>query len=322
MNIIVTGCAGFIGSHLCEALLQKGYGVIGIDNFDPFYSRGIKVQNLFHLQKHSGFVFYDCDIRSKDNLETISEDFTAVIHLAAKAGVRPSIEDPAGYSNTNIQGTLNILEFARSRKVNKIVFASSSSVYGNNAKIPFSEEDQAVEPISPYAFTKRSCELLVYSYFHLYQISSVCLRFFTVYGPRQRPDLAIHKFFKAIYNDTPIQVFGDGNTYRDYTFIDDIIQGVVVSLEYVLSREKGYEIINLGNHQPISLINLISSIEQVIGKKAILRYTGMQPGDVDKTYADVQKAKSLLGFTPRTGIEDGLKAFDDWYLHSLKQKPA
>ena len=319
MNILVTGCAGFIGSHLCEALLKKGYGVIGIDNFDPFYARSIKLQNLFHLQKNPRFFFYESDIRSKESLDAIKEDFTAVIHVAAKAGVRPSIEDPTGYCTTNIQGTLNIAEFARSRRVSKIVFASSSSVYGNNAKIPFSEQDLAVEPISPYAFTKRSCELLLYNYFHLYHTSSICLRFFTVYGPRQRPDLAIHKFFKAIYNDTPIQVFGDGNTYRDYTFIDDIIYGIIASLEYIGSMDKLYEIINLGNHQPVSLINLIRSIEQVIGKKAILQYTGMQPGDVEKTYADVTKAKNLLGFIPRTRLEDGLSAFNDWYVQTLEK---
>src|SRR5690349_5118756 len=276
MNIVVTGCAGFIGSHVCEALLQKGYGVVGVDNFDPFYENKIKLQNLKELQTNENFFFYDCDIISERALSAIAQDFSAVIHLAAKAGVRPSIESPGAYVNTNIKGTLNVVEWALSKNVNKFVFASSSSVYGNSSSVPFSEGDVAVAPISPYAFTKRSSELLLYNYFHLYKLSSVSLRFFTVYGPRQRPDLAIHKFFKQIYDGTPIQVFGDGKTYRDYTFIDDIVTGVLAALAYVLESGTLYEIINLGNHHPTSLMDLIKKIEKITDKEAILNFTHMQ----------------------------------------------
>ena len=318
MKLLVTGCAGFIGSNLCEAVLQKGHEIIGIDNFDPFYNKEIKVKNLEGLLKNKSFRFFECDFTDKNGLQVIP-DFDLVVHLAAKAGVRPSISDPGAYVQSNIQGTLNIIELALSKKIYKMVFASSSSVYGNDEKVPFAEEAQAVQPISPYAFTKRSCELMLYNYFHLYQLSSISLRFFTVYGPRQRPDLAIYKFFKAIHSGNPITVFGNGDTYRDYTFINDIVAGVISAIDLVADSKPLYEIINLGNHQPTRLIELIRLIEKTAGKKAELIFSDYQPGDVDRTYASIEKAKRLLNFEPATSMEKGLKVFNEWFeVHGSK----
>ena len=316
-HILVTGAAGFIGSHLCEDLLTSGYTISGVDNFDPFYNRAIKEQNLEELKKNDRFRFIEADISDKSSFDLIEDKVDAVIHLAAKAGVRPSIDDPAGYINTNIVGTNNILNWMKEKGIKKFVFASSSSVYGNNKKIPFAESDNVDNPISPYAFTKKTGELMNFSFHHLYQMSIVNLRFFTVYGPRQRPDLAIHKFIKLIDENKAIPVFGKGDTYRDYTFITDIVKGIIASLDYVISKDHVYEIFNIGNNQPVSLMELIITLYRLLGKEPRLEYLPMQPGDVDRTYASIEKAQSVLGYSPSTTIEEGLKKFIDWY-HTKK----
>lgn len=313
MNILVTGCAGFIGSHLCERLIEKNHTIIGIDNFDIFYDRSIKEKNLEVLLQQNKFHFFENDIRNSAALNEIEANIDLVIHLAAKAGVRPSIQYPNEYIDINIQGTLNILNFMVSRNIKKILFGSSSSVYGNNAESPFNESQITDEPISPYAFTKKCCELLLYTYSGLHDISSVALRFFTVYGPRQRPDLAIHKFFDAIAAGKPIQVFGDGTTHRDYTFIQDIIGGIEGAIDFICDRsQKVFEVINLGNNNPISLKDLILEIEETLGKKALIEYKNMQPGDMPSTCADVSKAIRLLNYNPKTAIKQGLAQFWDW----------
>lgn len=319
MKILVTGCAGFIGSHLCEKLVDDGNEVVGIDNFDDFYSKDIKMKNLEKLNQLPGFVLRNVDISVKNDIEAIKDEFELVIHLAAKAGVRPSIEKPRSYIDTNIVGTQNILDLMLNRKVSKIIFASSSSIYGDSTVAPYSEDAIVDFPISPYAFTKKSCELMLYTYHHLYHINSVSLRFFTVYGPRQRPDLAINKFFTAIEKDEPIYVFGDGSTLRDYTFIGDIVKGIISSIRLINAGDKTYEIVNLGNNRPIELLTLIQKIEETIGKKAKLIYKEMQPGDVIMTCADTSKAGRLLNYQPETPIEKGLALYYQWRQSQRKQ---
>lgn len=311
MKILLTGAAGFIGSHLSERLLSLGHEVIGIDNFDPFYDRSIKEENLSISREHKSFEFYEIDFASQPNELNTLPDFDVLIHLAAKAGVRPSIENPKAYIEANYTGTLNLLEFLKERGVKKMVFASSSSVYGNCPNIPFTETEPLDKPISPYAFTKRGCEMMNYTYHHLENIDMVNLRFFTVYGPRQRPDLAIHKFIKKILNNEPIQMFGDGSTARDYTFVDDIVTGILSSMDYVLNNSC-FEIINLGNNQPVKLHELIANIEEAVGKKAVIEQLPMQPGDVDITFANIEKAQRLLGYQPTTNIKTGLAKFVEW----------
>ena len=320
MKILITGCAGFIGSHLTEYFLNNGHTVVGVDNFDAFYSKDLKLQNIAIASKHNNFVFHELDIRNSIGFATLSKDIEAVVHLAAKAGVRPSIEDPLGYGETNIKGTLNLLEWMRDAKVNKMIFASSSSVYGNNKKIPFSETDSVDQPISPYAFTKKSCELLNYTYHKLYNFDIINLRFFTVYGPRQRPDLAIRKFIENIQAGTPIHLFGDGNTARDYTFISDIVNGIGSALKYTDKHTNLYEIVNLGNNNPIKLIDMVMSIYTILGKEPNIIYESMQPGDVDITYADITKASKLFNYNPSTSFEDGIKKFVGWILTSNNQR--
>lgn len=317
MKILVTGCAGFIGSHLCERLIEQGDEVIGIDNFDAFYPKQIKWNNLSKLLENSRFSFHQVDIRKEEQLAIIGESFDIVVHLAAKAGVRPSIEQPEQYIETNITGTQNILNLMRNKGANKIVFASSSSVYGDKTPAPYPENAIVDFPISPYAFTKKSGELLLHTYYHLYKINTIALRFFTVYGPRQRPDLAINKFFSAIENNQPIHVFGDGSTSRDYTFIDDIINGITSAITLIKNNNNIYEIINLGNNKPTKLLDLIAKIEQVAGKKATLIFKDMQPGDVVMTCADTAKANQLLGYLPQTTMEEGLQRYYQW-RESLK----
>lgn len=314
MNLLVTGAAGFIGSHLVDRLLTTGYQVSGIDNFDPFYNPKIKEKNISGALQSSQFKLFRCSILNKSELDRIFTrgHFDLVIHLAAKAGVRPSIQDPTGYFQVNAEGTLNLLELCRKHHISKFIFGSSSSVYGNNKKIPFSEQDPVDHPISPYAASKKSAELICHNYYHLYNIKIFVLRFFTVYGPRQRPDLAIHKFFKLIKKNKPIPIFGNGETYRDYTYIDDIINGVLKSIEKV----KGYEIINLGESKPIKLKKLIKLIEKTVGRTVEKQYLEKQPGDVNKTYADIQKAKKLLNYNPCTHMEEGLKQFYDWFKNN------
>ena len=311
--ILVTGCAGFIGSSLCESLLNKGFPVVGIDNFDDFYSRSIKEGNLANCLKNSNFTFHEIDINERDKLNSIKSDLALIIHLAAKAGVRPSIHNPAAYIQTNITGTQNILDLMKTRGIHKLVFASSSSVYGNSEIIPFSESANVDHPISPYAFTKKSCELMNYTYHHLYDMDIVNLRFFTVYGERQRPDLAIHKFVDAIFKDQPITMYGEGDTSRDYTYVWDIVDGVISAMNYVNTHNKVYEIINIGNHSPLSLRELIDLLYELTGKAPNIVYQEKQAGDVDITYADISKAQKLLNYKPHTDMKTGLKNFIAWY---------
>lgn len=311
-RFLVTGCAGFIGSHLCDRLIDEGHKVVGIDNFDSFYNRSIKNDNLSRAIKSPKFSLIEGDIANEKTWQSFNDkSFDAIYHLAAKAGVRPSISDPAAYIRANIIGTQKLLEWMVTSGNKKLVFASSSSVYGNNKNIPFSENDKVDHPISPYAFTKKSCELMIHTYSHLYDLNTTCLRFFTVYGPRQRPDLAINKFFKAIINNEPITLYGDGSSSRDYTYIDDIIDGVLNASKAL--NNQSYSIINIGGEHPVKLSNLVSSIEKVIGEKAKINYIENQPGDVSRTFADISVAKNRLNYYPRTNLEEGLKIFYTWF---------
>jgi UDP-glucuronate 4-epimerase len=312
VTILVTGCAGFIGSHVCALLLSKGFSVIGVDNFDPFYSRTTKELNLAKFKAHPAFSFYEIDIT--EGLDAIAgENIKAVIHLAAKAGVRPSIEDPAGYLHVNIVGTQKVHEFMQARTIDKLVFASSSSVYGNNKKTPFSEDDNVEQPISPYAFSKRAGELMNYTFHHLYNIDIINLRFFTVYGPGQRPDLAIHKFVERITKGQPLVLFGNGETARDYTYIDDTVSGIYSALEYCLNNTGIYTTINLGNNKPVKLDELVDIIYAAMGKEKNVAYEAMQAGDVDVTFADITKAGKLLKYKPANDLVAGIKKFIAWY---------
>lgn len=313
MHFLVTGCAGFIGSHLCDKLLDMGHKVSGIDNFDPFYPRNIKESNLERATSNAAFHLFEGDIQDIGFLDSLPVDIDFVIHLAAKAGVRPSVENPQGYIDTNVTGTHRMLEWMRRRSLKKLVFASSSSVYGNNKRVPFSETDVVDYPISPYAFTKKTGELITHTYHHLYGMDVINLRFFTVYGPRQRPDLAIRKFTELILNDKPITLYGDGSTSRDYTYIDDIVDGVCLAIDYLKAQQNVYETINLGNSSPVSLAALVEHIYLSLRTEPKIQHTQMQEGDVHRTYADTHKAKSLLGFEARTSLRDGLKSFIAWY---------
>jgi len=310
MKALVTGAAGFIGSHLCERLTSIGWDVVGLDNFDPFYSEQIKRANIKGLVSSGKFELVEGDIRDAKYVERMlsAGDIDIIVHLAAKAGVRPSIKDPLGYQDVNVNGIMIMLNSAVDSGIRKFIFASSSSVYGNNEKIPFSETDNVDFPISPYAATKKAGELLCHTYSHLYDIDMTCLRFFTVYGPRQRPDLAIHKFARLIEAGQPIPVFGDGSMRRDFTYIDDIIDGVVAAMD----KCSGYEIYNLGESRPVRLDELIVAIEKALGKKAIINRLPEQPGDVKQTYADVTKAQKRLGYSPKTEIAAGLASFVRW----------
>lgn len=311
MKVLLTGTAGFIGSSLAEQLCQLGIEVEGIDNFDPFYPRVVKEENLTSLLALENFTFREGDIRDATFMADCGH-FDAIIHIAAKAGVRPSIADPEAYVDVNIKGTQILLELAKHRGCKKFIFASSSSVYGVNPNVPWSE-DMSLLPISPYASSKLSCEMLGHVYTQLYGIQFLALRFFTVYGPRQRPDLAIHKFTKHILDDLPITLFGDGSTSRDYTFIDDIVDGIVKALHY---EDSLYEVINLASSNCVSLQKLVITLQEVIGRKARLEYTTEQPGDVRITYADITKAHKLLQYKPKTDLKEGLSKFFDWYKKS------
>jgi UDP-glucuronate 4-epimerase len=312
-SILVSGGAGFIGSHLVDLLLAEGdWRVSVVDDFNDFYDPAIKRANVAQQLEHPNYRLFRHDIRDQAALERIFADdsFTSIVHLAARAGVRPSLEQPQLYAETNINGTLNLLELARQHSVSQFVFGSSSSVYGINAKVPFSEDDPIRQPISPYAATKAAGELLCHTYSHLYGIRSVCLRFFTVYGPRQRPDLAIHKFARLISAGLSIPVFGDGTTRRDYTFIDDIIAGVRAAIAY---DQSAYEVFNLGESRTVELRELISLLEKELGLPAKIDRRLLQPGDVPQTFADIQKARRLLGYTPQTEIEAGIRKFVAWF---------
>jgi UDP-glucuronate 4-epimerase len=311
LKILVTGGAGFIGSHMVERLLQLEHEVVVIDNFDPFYDPEIKNRNLRIARDDKNFKLYKEDIVERLALYKIfsKHEFDMVIHLAAKAGVRPSLKDPTGYYRVNVEGTINLLEECKRCHIYKFIFASSSSIYGNNRKIPFQETDSVDFPISPYAASKKAAELFCHNYSYLYGINIFALRLFTVYGPRQRPDLAIHKFFSLLEQDQEIPLYGDGRSSRDYTYIEDIIQGVLKSIE----RVNGFEIINLGESKTIKLIDLVELIEKITGKSTRKKYLDMQPGDVLHTYADISKARSLLDYRPSTDMETGLKNFYTWF---------
>jgi len=312
-NILVTGGAGFIGSHLVDRLLSEGqWKVSVIDDLNDFYDSAIKLANASKHEKNSNYRLFKADISDQAALKQIfaKNGFDCIVHLAARAGVRPSLDQPLLYAETNINGTMNLLEQAREQGIKQFVFGSSSSVYGLNAKVPFGEDDPIRQPISPYAATKAAGELICHTYTHLYGIRSVCLRFFTVYGPRQRPDLAIHKFARLISEDKPIPVFGDGTTRRDYTFIDDIIAGVRGAIDYDKSE---YEVINLGESRTVELRELISLLEKELGKSAQIDRQPLQPGDVPQTFADIAKARRLLGYNPQTQIEEGIHAFVRWF---------
>lgn len=309
-RILITGAAGFIGSNLVDALLKAGFAIMGIDNFDPFYRRSVKESNIEQALKNDNFLLREGDIRDAGFIDDCFSGFKpdVVVHLAAKAGVRPSLIDPASYYDVNVMGTLVLLEAMKKYGMSKMIFASSSSVYGNNKKVPFAESDNVDNPISPYAASKKAGELLCYSYHHLYGFNIFCLRFFTVYGQRQRPDLAIHKFIRSMLNDKPITVYGDGSSCRDYTNVEDILQGVTSAIQ----RVNGYEIINLGESRTISLKNLIRVLEEQTGKTAKLESLPMQDGDVNQTFADISKARKVLDYDPQVDIENGIKDFVSW----------
>jgi UDP-glucuronate 4-epimerase len=318
-TVFVTGAAGFIGSHLCEALLARGDRVFGFDNFDPFYDRRIKERNLAPLTAHPSFSFLEGDIRDAYAIARWGEGMPAdaLIHLAAKAGVRPSVADPVGYADVNILGTIRILDWARERRVPKLLFASSSSVYGGNTKVPFAEDDFVDRPVSPYAATKKAGELLCHTYCHLYGMNVVALRFFTAYGPRQRPEMAIHKFTRRILEGEGIDLYGDGSSRRDYTYIDDIVSGILGSM----GAPPGYRVYNLGESATISLSDLVALIEKACGKAAVRRFLPPQPGDVPVTCADISRARSEIGYDPRTPIGRGVSLFVEWYRNEATSSP-
>jgi len=312
MNFLVTGGAGFIGSHVCERLLNSGHSVWALDDLNNFYDPQFKRRNIREIQALAkSFEFVQGDLTDVATVEEIfsSVKFDQVIHLAARAGVRPSLEQPALYQRVNVEGTVNILEAARKNGVKKITIASSSSVYGTNSKVPFSETDPIVSAISPYAASKLACEALGHVYHHIYEMDVAMLRFFTVYGPRQRPDLAIYKFAKLITAGKPIPVFGDGTASRDYTFVTDTLDGIIACTQ----REFGFEVFNLGESQTVTLSRLIELLEISLGKKAIIDRQPLQPGDVPITYADISKARAKLGYHPHVKIDDGIPLFVKWF---------
>ena len=310
-KILLTGAAGFIGSHVAEILLNQGHQVFGIDNFDDFYLRSTKEHNIIECISNPSFTFIEGNVGDVASLLS-DVNFDVVIHLAAKAGVRPSIAQPEQYIDANLSQTMALLQWMKDRGMHKLVFASSSSVYGNNAKVPFAESDPVDHPISPYAFTKKAGELLTHTFHHLANMDVINLRFFTVYGERQRPDLAIHKFAKAMLNGQAITLFGNGSTSRDYTYVGDIVQGIISAMDYALSHQKVYETINLGSKNPIQLIDLVRALEEIIGLPANIQWMNMQEGDVDRTFADIQKAESLLQYSPNTSLKEGLTRFVAW----------
>ncbi len=314
-SVLLTGGAGFIGSHVAEALLRKGARLTVLDNLDSFYAEERKRSNLREIGKAGGFEFIEADICDTVALNAAMERSRpdCVIHLAARAGVRPSIEQPALYERVNVSGTVNLLEAARKFQVRKFVFGSSSSVYGESGQVPFVESEAQMRPISPYAATKLAGELMCYTYAHLYGMTAICLRFFTVFGPRQRPDLAIHKFTALLEAGQPIPVFGDGSTGRDYTYVEDIAAGVLAAMEYEPAGNPQFDILNLGNSHPVKLSELIEQLEAATGKRAVRNTLPPQPGDVAITWADISKAQRLLGYQPRTSLAEGLENFVAWY---------
>jgi nucleoside-diphosphate-sugar epimerase len=317
LTVLVTGCAGFIGSHLCERLLADGFRVLGLDNFDPFYDRSVKQQNLAPLLGKPNFAFQELDLRQGPAALELAfgaePTIDLVVHLAAKAGVGPSVKEPIAYLDNNLLGTAQLLEWMRSRQIQRLLFASSSSVYGNSEERPFREDiPLQQECISPYAASKLAGEELTHTYHHLYKLAVLNARFFTVYGPRQRPDLAIHKFARLLRNGQPIPVYGDGTTARDYTFVLDTVEGIVRGMQYLLTHPEAYETVNLGNNRPVPLLDLIQAIGDAMGIEPQLQFQPMQAGDVDITYADLTKARTLLGYAPQTTLAEGLRQFVAW----------
>jgi UDP-glucuronate 4-epimerase len=312
-RVLVTGAAGFIGSHLVERLVSLGRSVAGLDSFDDFYDPAIKRDNLKRVMADPLFTLVEGDVRDPDALDALPEDVGLIVHLAARAGVRPSIEHPLLYQDVNVHGTLQLLEFARRRGIEALVFGSSSSVYGNTDRIPFSEDDPVGRPISPYAATKRAGELLCHTYHHLFGLRCACLRFFTVYGPRQRPDLAIHKFTRLISAGTPIPRYGDGSSQRDYTHIDDILQGIGGAIRLVEEGGEVFEIVNLGESRTVELSRLIDLIGEALDAVPVIEAMPRQPGDVDRTCADIDRARRLLGYDPQVAIERGIPEFVSWF---------
>ena len=309
-HVLVTGGAGFIGSHLVDALVAERWQVTALDNFDPFYDLAIKERNVAPHSRKPDYRLVRGDLRDMETMRAgLAGNYDVIVHLAARAGVRPSIQDPIGYQEVNVRGTQNLLELAREWGVRQFVFASSSSVYGVNPRVPWSEDDHVLQPISPYASTKVSGELLGHVYSHLYGIRFVALRFFTVYGPRQRPDLAIHKFARQMLDGKPIPVYGDGSTRRDYTYVDDIIQGVRAAMTYA---DSPFEVINLGNNQTVTLTEMIGGLEKVLGTRARIERLPEQAGDVPQTWASIEKAHRLLGYTPTTPYREGVRRFAEW----------
>jgi UDP-glucuronate 4-epimerase len=314
MRILVTGAAGFIGSHLSERLLARGDTVVGLDNFDAFYARDVKDRNLAGLRTNPRFSLIEGDLRAAGDLKRAFEGapFDAVVHLAALAGVRPSLADPARYNDVNVLGTVRLVETARLAGVTRVVFASSSSVYGLDSEPPFKESDPCLRPLSPYASTKRAGELALFTAHHLYGLDVTCLRFFTVYGPRQRPDLAIHKFARLILAGRPIELFGDGSTSRDYTWIDDIIDGVVASIDEQGKGPPAFRTYNLGGSRTTTLLRLVELLSDSLGKKPLVEWKPEQPGDMKRTLADLTHVGRALGYAPRVSIEEGIARFAEW----------
>jgi UDP-glucuronate 4-epimerase len=309
-HALVTGGAGFIGSHLVDSLLADGWRVTVFDNFDAFYDPAVKERNVGPHLQNDNYALVRGDLRDRESVAALATaTYDVIVHLAARAGVRPSIEDPVGYQDVNVAGTQQVLELARTLGIRQFVFASSSSVYGVNPRVPWREDDYVLRPISPYASTKVSGELLGHVYCHLYGMRFIALRFFTVYGPRQRPDLAIHKFARLMLAGKPIPVFGDGSTSRDYTYVDDVVRGVRAAMDYSASA---YEVINLGNTRTVSLREMIAGLEAALGVTARIERHPEQPGDVPQTWASVDKARALLGFKPTTAYDEGVRRFADW----------
>ena len=321
-RVLVTGAAGFIGSWLTERLLERGDEVVGLDNFDPFYDRAIKERNLAAAHGSAAFRLVECDLREGSDVFALFADgaFDAVAHLAAKAGVRPSLADPSGYYDTNLIGTANLLEAMREAGCRRLVFASSSSVYGNNRKVPFHEDDRVDAPISPYAATKKAGEELCHVYHAVHGFSILALRFFTAYGPRQRPEMAIHAFTRRLFAGEPIPVFGDGSMERDFTYIDDVVDGVASAVDHVTGNET-FDIVNLGESEPIRLSRLVEALEEATGHEATIDRREVPPGDVERTFADVSRARSLLRYEPRVGLDEGLRRFVEWYRREMLEQP-
>lgn len=313
MKILITGGAGFIGSHLCEALLAEGHDLAIVDDLNDFYDPSLKLQNLAEIRRKGAVPLHQIDISNDAEIAAVvrSEAPEAIIHLAARAGVRPSLEQPLLYARVNVYGTTALLEAARQHGVRRFVFASSSSVYGASSTVPFREDEPVLLPVSPYAATKLAGEKICYTYAHLYGIKCVCLRFFTVYGPRQRPDLAIRKFAALIQDGAPVPIFGDGSSGRDYTYIDDIVGGIIGALRH----EAAYDIFNLGNSRPVTLATMVQTIEEALGKKATITRLPDQPGDVPITFADIGKAGRILGYCPATGFREGIEKFLEWHCN-------